>query len=414
MDKCIYNGKIINSFDVAADIDLEMEIRQCSTLQCCNSDCNAPLRYRHGKIRSPHFAHIVTNPKCDYDIYSSKKSETFKEVQQKVYSVLKEKYGLAVDIDIKLIKEPSHFTPIVFKSNQMNFAIDITDKRITASTLQSRKEAYADMGYIGIQINVDEARNEELAECYDLYLPVRYELHKSVSHSAVVYDKYTKKFYCFYYDDAHYPGHFFANNVISQEFDISELTVTEHGLTVSNSEHKFAEWLQKRKSIYQKQLDKARRANEQRQQPKPREYYKTPPAPQAPRVVIPKSNEPAAECKPAFNSVEYHMQTGRCYAGLVKGERQSLNLNEIRINKKAVNYYHTFSDDEMEKLINNSFDFTVSNIMHMLTKMYFADNNEKAVFVRIYEKYLNAEQTAETAERLKLLEYAISEAEIFR
>lgn len=45
--------------------------------------------------------------------------------------------------------------------------------------------------------------------------------------------------------------------------------------------------------------------------------------------------------------------------------------------------------------------------------MYHANYEEKAVFVRIYEEYLNAEQTVEVAEKLKILEYAIIEAEIF-
>ena len=54
MDKCIYNKKIINSFDVAADIDLEMEIRQCNSLKCSDPECNAPVRYKHGIIRINH------------------------------------------------------------------------------------------------------------------------------------------------------------------------------------------------------------------------------------------------------------------------------------------------------------------------------------------------------------------------
>lgn len=33
MDKCIYNGKIINSFDIAADIDLEMEITSVENIK---------------------------------------------------------------------------------------------------------------------------------------------------------------------------------------------------------------------------------------------------------------------------------------------------------------------------------------------------------------------------------------------
>lgn len=112
MDKCIYNGKVINSFDIAADIDLEMMFRQCSELQCCDPECNAPVRYRHGKIRIPHFAHITANTECDYERYSSKKSDVFQKVQKEIYEILKRKYPQSVEINIKLIKSPPHYTPI--------------------------------------------------------------------------------------------------------------------------------------------------------------------------------------------------------------------------------------------------------------------------------------------------------------
>ena len=45
--------------------------------------------------------------------------------------------------------------------------------------------------------------------------------------------------------------------------------------------------------------------------------------------------------------------------------------------------------------------------------MYHANSEEKAVFVRIYDEYLNTEQTEEIIEKLKKLKYAIKEAEIF-
>lgn len=67
----------------------------------------------------------------------------------------------------------------------------------------------------------------------------------------------------------------------------------------------------------------------------------------------------------------------------------------------------------MKELINKAFSFTVTDIRKMLNKMYHANSEEKAVFVRIYEEYLNTEQTEEVIEKLKILNYAIKEAEIF-
>lgn len=413
MDKCIFNGKIINSFDIAADIDLEMEIRQCKTLQCCDPDCSVQVRYKHGKIRVPHFAHIVTNQECDYDRYSSKKSDVFKKVQQQLYDVLKRKYPKAVDIDTKIIKEPSHFTPIILIGSHLNFAIDITDKRITANKLQSRKETYAACGYMGIQIVIDEAMECEYSESYDFYLPVRYELNKSANNAAVIYDKVSEKYYYLRYDKNDYGNKFSMNNVISREFNISELTITEQGISVPRLDKEFSEWVEAKKKNYQKQLESLKRAKQQTcnaVKPIPKTAVET----KAAEVVMPTPNETVKISKSAFDPVEYHKQTGKYAGNVVKGVRESLNLNEIHINKGAPNYYKVFSDSEIESMINDAFSYTISSILRLMNKMYHANNDEKAAFVQIYEEYLNSEQTEEVIERLKILEYAIAEAEIFR
>lgn len=399
MDKCIYKGKVINSFDIAADIDLEMEIRQCDTLQCCDPECNAPVRYKHGKIRIPYFAHLVTNKECDYDRYSSKKSDVFKKVQHEIYDVLKRKYPQAVDIDIKLIKEPPHYTPIILKGRKSNFAIDITDKQITAKTLQSRKEAYAAFGYIGMQMIIDEAANCELSESTDLYLPVRYELNKSSNHSTVVYDKSSKKYYYLFYDSNEYNNAHLRNNVISREFTISELSITAKGISVPRLDNEFSEWTENRKNSHLEYLESLKKVEAQRLHDAEKRTKKA-----ENKIII---------SKPSFDPIEYHKQTGK-YAGMViNGVRKTLSLNEIHIKKNIDNHFNVFSDSKMEELINDAFDFSVENILKLLNKMYKANEAEKAVFVRIYEEYLNTEQTEEVCERLKILEYAIQEAEIF-
>lgn len=409
MDKCIYNGKVINSFDIAADIDLEMIIRQCNELQCCDSECNAPVRYRHGKIRIPHFAHITANTECDYDRYSSKKSDVFQKVHKEIYEILKRKYPQAVEIDIKLIRSPSHYTPIILKDTGSDLAIDITDKRITANTLQFRKETYSELGYKGIQIIIDEAMDCELSESDDLYLPVRYELNKSANHSAVVYDKVSEKYYYLRYDNNKYEHTFYMNNVISREFSIDEIKFTENGLSVPRLDNEYKKWIENRQSRYNEHLEAVRKAEEQRKHIAEERIS----ALNGKQSITPDKNEIDKRSKPPFDPVEFHKQTGLYAGDFAKGGRKSLSLNEIQINKAAPNHFKVYSENEMEELINKAFTFTVSDIRQLINKMYHANSEEKAVFVRIYEKYLNAEQTSEVAEKLKILEYAITEAEIF-
>lgn len=412
MDKCIFNGKVINSFDIASDIDLEMIIRPCNDLRCCDPDCNAPVRYRHGKIRIPHFAHKTANTQCDYDRYSSQKSDNFQKVQHEIYEILKKKYPYAVDIDMKLIKTPSHFTPITLSGRKSNFAVDITDKRTTANTIQSRKDAYSKLGYKSIQIIIDEAMNREFSETNDFYLPVRYELNKSANHSAVVYDKLSKKYFYLRYDTNRYDDRFYLNNVISKEFDINELEFTTEGVSVPRLEKEYAKWIDNRHNRYIEYLEELRKAEEQRKQIA-EEKAKALAEIRASQTIAPIHKETVRKSKPPFDSVEFHKRTGRYAGDVIKGERESFSLEEIHINKNTLNHFKVYSQAEMEELIIKTFSFTVSDIKKMLNKMYHANSEEKAVFVRIYEEYLNAEQTEEVIEKLKILNYAIKEAEIF-
>lgn len=412
MDKCIYNGRIINSFDIAADIDIEMEIRQCKELYCCDPECNAPVRYKHGKIKIPYFAHLAENSKCDYEKYSSQKSDIFQRVQQEVYEVLKMKYSNAADIDVKLIRSPAHFTPIIFNGTEHSFAIDITDKRIKASVLQSRKDKYSSLGYNIIQIIIDEAVNCELSERNNLLFPVRFELNKSANNSAVIYDTSSRKYYYLRYDNNTMYEHFYFNNVISREFSINEIEFTEKGFSVPRLDIEFEKWVAQREKRYNEHIESLRKAEEQRKQDAEKHEEKF--AELAASQKNERTNDkPVKKAKPPFDPIAFHKETGKYSGTVLNGVREALELDEIKIKKGVPNYYKVYSEKEMEDLINNAFSYQISDIRQMLNKMYHANNDEKAVFVRIYEEYLNAEQTEDVIEKLRILEYAIIEAEIF-
>lgn len=413
MDKCIYNGKIINSFDIAADIDIEMEIRQSKELQCCDPECNAPVRYRHGKVRIPHFAHLNGNTNCDYEKYSSAKSDVFRRVQQEVYEVLKKKFLKSVDTDVKLIRSPAHYTPIIINGTENNFAIDITDKRITANTLQSRKETYSELGYNNIQIIVDESTNCELSESNDLYLPIRYELNKSANRSAVVYDKNSKRYYYLRFDNDRSYNHFYSDNVISREFDINEIELSENGLYVPRLDNEYEKWIENRQNKYIENLEFLKSTERQHDQAA-EDPAKTLAHLSISQKKISINKEFKQKSIKPFDPVEFHKQTGKYAGAFSNGVREMLDLNEIKIKKGVPNYYKVYSEQEMEDLINKAFSYQIFDIRQLLNKMYHANHEEKSVFVRIYENYLNSEQTEEVIEKLKILEYAITEAEIFK
>lgn len=197
MNKCVYRGKIISAEDFAAQFDTETELRRNSgELVCCDPDCCGAVIFRHGVKRVAHFAHKAGNVHCNYSAYIEKmpaivlqiQTEMLKHIQQRA------KYaGYTVDFDVRLLRENKHISNIVLCGKQ-RYVIDIMNSNKTLKYLDGLTEIYSKAGYTPFPIVVADVCGNFNANA-DVYYTVRYWLHKSSTHTVLVYNQTEQCYY---------------------------------------------------------------------------------------------------------------------------------------------------------------------------------------------------------------------------
>ena len=200
------DGRIIYAIDVSKGYIDETEIRDKSRerhLLCFDPECGQTVIFKRGEKRSAHFAHLVSNEKCDYDTYDQSTPETWKEVKRDIYSHFKANFGneISVDMDVKILSK--HFTPILLQqSDGQQLAIEFGDRKTKSNSLTSLKAAYQKQNIAVEWVTVDDAQkhlNEQ-----ELYYIKRFQLNESKTHTAIVVDKATRQFIIYALDKDEY------------------------------------------------------------------------------------------------------------------------------------------------------------------------------------------------------------------
>lgn len=411
MNKCLYKGKIIYAFEVAKDFQTEKTIRESNNeLFCCDPDCASPVRYKHGPKRAPYFAHICTEQRCDYDSYTNGNSEIFKKIRSELYNHFSKFDEYTVDMDVKLLRNPSHYTPVTVQGKDFKVAIDITDKKVHAKTLSERKSRYAALGYTAIQIIVDEVKIDYVDERYDLHFPVKYELNTSANNVAVIAASGDVIRYAMYKMDTYdYSNPFGSSelnryNVYTSLFNLSALRVNETGLYVEGFDERYNVWFKKRQDL---------------------------------RYDVPKISNPVVTSKPVTtfdtiesvkpivqqndvvsivkkNFFENYIKTGKLIGDKINGKYEEFALSEIILKKSIGKYFDKFNEEQIRTYVNSAFSGKAYNVKTLMNKMYHADDEEKAIFICIFEEYLNLPESEENNAKIKILEHVIEQAEICR
>lgn len=409
MNKCLYNGKIIYAFEVAKDFQTEKTIRESKNeLFCCDPDCASPVRYKHGPKRVPYFAHICSEQRCDYDKYTNSNSEIFKKIRSELYNHFSKFDEYTVDMDVKLLKNPSHYTPITVCGKEFKAAIDITDKRVTSNTLSERKAKYASLGYTAIQIIVDEVKIGYVGERYDLRFPVKYELNTSANNVAVIAAVGDVIRYAMYKMDTYdYSNPFGSSelnryNVYTSSFDLSALRVNETGLYVEGFDERYNAWFKQRQNS---RCDAPKRTNPIVTSKPVTTSYTT----ENVKPIV-QLNDVVPTVKK--NLFENYIKTGKLIGNKIKGKYEDVDLSEIVPNKNTVNYFSTFDKSKMSSAVESAFSGKASDIIFLMNKMYHANDEEKAIFISIFEEYLNLPESEENNAKIKILEHVIEQAEI--
>ncbi|MCI7766367.1 MAG: hypothetical protein MSJ26_00060 [Oscillospiraceae bacterium] len=394
MEKCCLDGKIIYSFEVAESYEFEKEIRFCRELVCCDPECNAPVIYKHGAVRRPYFAHANSAEICPYDCSERKNSELFKKLREMVFLAMKKRYGSAVRMDALIIG--GHYTPVAVCLENARYAIDIADRRITAAVLSERRQAYSALGYTGLVISADEAFDCDIFESEDIYFPLRSELNEAHGHTAVVIDrKELQPCYMRLYSSEYSYG-----KVFSRFFELDELALSDKGFYVQRLDGEFDDITAERA--------KAAAELAARRNAAAKSVTAAPPPPP-----LPSHSAAAGPAAKAFDPMDNYRKTGCFTRTEDDGSRTLLSLEEIKINKSTVNYFSRFSDDKIRSTVRNAIDGTVTPIETLMFKLLYADEKEREAFVRAYEELLNSDGEEDSAEILRILEYAFEETGFF-
>ena len=159
MEKALYNGEEILSFEISKNYELEKSIRKASgrkELLCPDENCqNRVLKYCHGDKKQPYFAHVI-NTNCGYEKYDRETTEYTKEIKRILFWHFKN-LGYDVQMDVKLLDR--HYSHLVITQNGNKYPIEIISKFSSANRLDFIKQKYDEnefgVNWIVTDISVD-------------------------------------------------------------------------------------------------------------------------------------------------------------------------------------------------------------------------------------------------------------------
>jgi len=184
MEKAIRNGKIYTAFEIAEDYEIEKAVRIDSAnhrLRCPDPDCENPfVKYCHGEVKEPFFAHIEGRG-CDYSDYDSGLELGIRTMKRIVYDSFKRR-GYNVEMDVKAV--PHHYTHLLFSFGDARVALELANKNTTASRLENICSKYIGTG-IWLAWLVIGYPPEEIDEKHEFFAK-RYMLNKKEMNDLVI------------------------------------------------------------------------------------------------------------------------------------------------------------------------------------------------------------------------------------
>lgn len=156
MENALWEGRRLAACEVAEDYETEKQIRMASyrgELRCPDEGCCSPiLRYCHGEIREPYFAHR-DNGECDYVLFE-KNAGVFHGLRVLLYEHFK-----ACDYPVELEKKvlPHHYSHLYFEwEDGRKTAIEIGTKNTNVNDVAKLQEAYTEAGIQVVWLVADQ------------------------------------------------------------------------------------------------------------------------------------------------------------------------------------------------------------------------------------------------------------------
>lgn len=264
MDKAIWDGRVYDAFDVAESYELEKQVRIASAgrkLRCPDPQCEFPcVKYCHGEIKEPFFAHIDKNG-CDYSEYDAKTPSALKLIKRLVHDSFKRR-GYNVEMDVKIL--PHHYTHLAVSFGERRVAIELANKNTSAAKLESLRERYKkiNMSFVWLVVGYPE---EEIDE-KNVFFAKRYMLNETELNDLIIIDEdgmelsqYRPDINRYEYNGSELKSQNYPT-VFKMNFDLDDLIVDEKGyFGFRGFSVAFEEMLQRKQRAFTKRIEELER-----------------------------------------------------------------------------------------------------------------------------------------------------------
>lgn len=259
MENAKWKERVYTATEISEVYELEKQIRKASEngeLICIDPNCVHPiLRYCHGEIKHPYFAHRENDEQCDYNRFDRETSKAVKEIQHGLY-----KHFLSMGFTVKQEEKisPQYYANLLLTlSSGEKIAIVLGTKRTTAKKIESVNEC-VDAG-VKIKWIIIDDQDTPVKENKTFFLK-RYLLNENKRKDVLILNFAGTRITQFVEDpnlyliggqrihSENYPDFY------KESEDLSRLTFEDGELTISGFYQRYENWLTKKQKAFNKKL----------------------------------------------------------------------------------------------------------------------------------------------------------------
>lgn len=259
MFNCIWNGKMINAYEISESDITEKEIRIAAhngELRCICPDCKSKIIYKHGDQIGPHFAHDKNNLTCAYTQFEVNDKTSIRKIRNELFNHFTSE-GYSVKQEVYLQKQKI-FCHLLLQVNEQNIAIQIAEESITPEKVNALSQACSEMGYKLKWVVIGKAN--AIQDNYDNHFIHRYLLNNSKNKDLIVIDNKAEKVSQTKIDNN---SHIFFNINFASHLDknfyysapINNLTIENNELTLKQFHKEYTRWFANRKRSIKNRLE---------------------------------------------------------------------------------------------------------------------------------------------------------------
>lgn len=257
MEYALWKGQTLSASIVGDEYEYEKIVRIASALgelMCQDPACQSRVvKYCHGKIRSPYFAHL-DNSDCDYAEYDRSRFEEIAIVCGALYEILSGK-GFKVLKEKKLLQH--HYSHLVIEDAEGSYsAVEFIKRNFSVKRANYLTEEYqkANINVLWIEIaNVDSGVQEDAT-----YFAERFALNEN-NKTLIVVDRNSSRVveYRMDTDSYRYRGRMVLadKELYFQKGYLEELTYENNSITFSGYDDKFEDWKMRRQQLFYEKCD---------------------------------------------------------------------------------------------------------------------------------------------------------------